>query len=75
MSPIEIHRLFGGQQRAGKAPQRNPDPLSFHPAPGFRAALGRIGTFAAVWFQYRRAHSWAYAARIAYGIAFRGLPF
>lgn len=31
--------------------------------------------FFVVWWQYRRAHSWLYAARIAHGIAYRQLPF
>ncbi len=37
--------------------------------------MKRIAEFFAVWRQYRRTHSWAYAARIARDIAFRGLPF
>ena len=31
--------------------------------------------FLRVWWLYRRTHPWAYAARIARDIAFRGLPF
>jgi hypothetical protein len=38
-------------------------------------AVRACAEFAAVWWQYRRAHSWRYAARIAFDIAFRGLPF
>jgi len=32
-------------------------------------------TFFIVLWQYRRAHSWVYAARIARDIVFRGLDF
>jgi hypothetical protein len=35
----------------------------------------KLAKFLRVFAQYRRHHSTAYAARIAYGIAFRGLPF
>ena len=37
--------------------------------------LRRLREFIAVFRQYRRAHSAIYAARIAYGCAFRNLPF
>jgi hypothetical protein len=40
-----------------------------------RSLSDKLAEFAAVWWQYRRAHSCIYAARIAYGIAFRGLSF
>lgn len=31
--------------------------------------------FVSVYRMYRRSHSWRYAARIAYDIAFNGVPF
>ena len=37
--------------------------------------MNRIVEFVVVLWQYRRTHSWGYAARIAWDIAFRGLPF
>lgn len=37
--------------------------------------MKRLSNFIAVYHQYRLGHSPAYAARIAFGIAFRGLPF
>jgi hypothetical protein len=41
----------------------------------FRMLASPFVFFAEVWWQYRRAHSWRYAARIAYEIAFNGQPF
>lgn len=35
----------------------------------------RLREFVSVWWAYRKHHSTAYAARIAYGIAFKNLPF
>ncbi len=35
----------------------------------------KIADFFGLFNQYRRAHSWRAAARIAADIAFRGLPF
>lgn len=35
----------------------------------------QLREFIAVYRQYRRAHSALYAARIAYGVAVKGLPF
>lgn len=35
----------------------------------------KLREFIAVWWQYSRHHSPIYAARIAWGIAFKGLPF
>ena len=35
----------------------------------------RLIEFIKVWRLYARHHSIVYAARIAYGIAYRGLPF
>lgn len=37
--------------------------------------MSRLREFLQVYRLYRQAHSVSYAARIAYGIAFRGLPF
>jgi hypothetical protein len=37
--------------------------------------MSALRDFIAVYRLYRRHHSIAYAARIAYGCAFRGLPF
>lgn len=37
--------------------------------------MNRITTFFTVYRQYRLGHSPAYAARIAWGVAFQGLPF
>lgn len=37
--------------------------------------MSKVAEFIKVWRQYARHHSAAYAARIAYGIAFKGLPF
>lgn len=37
--------------------------------------MKRAAEFVNVWRQYRKAHGSIYAARIAYGIAYRGLPF
>lgn len=37
--------------------------------------MTRIADFFRVWRMYARHHNPIYAARIAYGIAFRGLPF
>jgi hypothetical protein len=72
-------RSIGCQLRAGKQPQHNPPAGSAHRVHGWRAAASRTARccveFAEVWWQYRRAHSWRYAARIAYEIAFRGCPF
>lgn len=34
-----------------------------------------LANFVAVWWLYRKHHSPVYAARIAFGIAFRRLPF
>jgi hypothetical protein len=77
--PHDHGRIIGCQLRAGKQPQRNWRAGSAHRVPGSRAAVSRAARacaeFATVWWQYRRAHSWRYAARIAFDIAFRGLPF
>ena len=37
--------------------------------------MNQIKEFVQVYFLYKRHHTSAYAARIAYNIAFRGLPF
>ena len=37
--------------------------------------MKRFAEFISVYRQYRLGHSPSYAARIAWGIAFRGLPF
>lgn len=37
--------------------------------------MQRLQEFIAIFNLYRRAHSWVYAARIAYGVAFKSLPF
>jgi hypothetical protein len=37
--------------------------------------MTRIKDFYSLWRLYRAAHSPIYAARLAFGIAFRGLPF
>lgn len=37
--------------------------------------MSRLATFFTVLWQYRRSHSIAYAARIAWGVAFHGIPF
>jgi hypothetical protein len=37
--------------------------------------MNRISEFFALYRLYRAVHPRMYAARIAYGIAFRGLPF
>jgi hypothetical protein len=39
------------------------------------AVIRKLSTFIAVYRLYRREHPRSYAARIAYGIAFKGLPF
>ncbi len=38
-------------------------------------ATAKPRAFVSVWLAYRKHHSWAYAARIAYGIAFQNIPF
>ena len=43
--------------------------------PVYESRPGGFAEFCAVFLQYRRHHGIAYAARIAYGIAFKGLPF
>lgn len=42
MSPHDVHRIFGGQLRAGRWPQRNPLPVTTHRAHGLRPALSRL---------------------------------
>jgi hypothetical protein len=37
--------------------------------------MSRIADFIQVFRLYARHHSYSYAARIAFGVAFRGLPF
>lgn len=37
--------------------------------------MSALREFARIYRQYRASHSALYAARIAYGCAFRGLPF
>lgn len=37
--------------------------------------MDKLRDFLSVYRVYRRAHSRTYAARLAYGIAFQGLPF
>lgn len=37
--------------------------------------MSKLREFLSVYAQYRRSHRPSYALRIAYGIAFRGLPF
>ncbi len=37
--------------------------------------MTRIKLFFAVWRQYASAHNPIYAARIAFGVAFKNLPF
>lgn len=44
-------------------------------APYSEEVMKRLIDFVNVYRQYRPGHSTAYAARIAFGIAFRGLPF
>ena len=39
------------------------------------STIRRHLTFIAVFFAYSKFHRLAYAARIAHGIAYRGLPF
>lgn len=75
---------FGGQLRAGKAPQRNPAPITVHRIERRRFARMAHATaqaargcaeFVRVYSQYSRSHPRRYAARIAFDIAFRGIPF
>lgn len=35
----------------------------------------KLREFITVWWQYRKAHSWGYAAEIAWAIAFKGAAF
>ena len=37
--------------------------------------IPKLRQFITVWWQYSRHHSPLYAARIAWGVAFKGLPF
>jgi hypothetical protein len=41
MSPYDIHRVFGGQHRAGKPLQRNAGPVTTHYTAGWRALISR----------------------------------
>jgi hypothetical protein len=73
-------RIIGCQIRAGVPIQRNPEPITAHFTPGVNAVLSRLAhsvvDFVEVYRQYRAGgHNRRYAARIAHGIAFRGLSF
>jgi hypothetical protein len=52
-----------------------PEPLTRRLRRQLRALARAARCWLDVFNQYRTHHSWLYAARIAYGIAFRGLPF